>query len=87
MTAISLLVFGWIIHSVGWSRLVRTNWGMGDLGLLNDVVVFLPFLLIQLLVWWGQFLADRALAAPRRDRDAGATGDVTCSCGRGNRSG
>ena len=34
---------------------------MGDLGLLNDVVVFLPFLLIQLLVWWGQFLADRAL--------------------------
>ncbi len=61
LTAISLVVFGWIIHSVGWSRLVRTNWGMGDLGLLNDVVVFLPFLLIQLLVWWGQFFADRAL--------------------------
>ena len=26
LTVISLAVYAWIIHSVGWSRLVRTNW-------------------------------------------------------------
>jgi STE24 endopeptidase len=61
LTIISLLVFAWIIHSVGWSKLVRTNWGLGGLVLIDDVVVFLPYLLIQLLVWWGLFFAERAL--------------------------
>jgi STE24 endopeptidase len=72
LTAVSLLVYGWIIHSVGWSRVVRTNWGFGGLGLVDDVLVFLPFIIIQVLVWWGQFFAERALsvrvgaAAPAR---------------------
>jgi STE24 endopeptidase len=61
LTIISLLVFAWIIHAVGWSKLVRTNWGLGGLVLIDDVVVFLPYLLIQLLVWWGLFFAERAL--------------------------
>ena len=61
LTVISLLVFGWIIHGVGWSGLVRMNWGLGGLVLIDDVVVFLPYLLIQLLVWWGLFFAERAL--------------------------
>jgi STE24 endopeptidase len=63
LTLIALLVYGWIIHSVGWGRLVRTNWGLGDLGLINDAIVFLPFLMIQLLIWWGQYYADRAFQA------------------------
>ncbi len=61
ITILSLIVYGWIIHYVGWSKLVRTNWGMSGLILIDDVAVFLPFLLIQLLVWWGLFFADRAL--------------------------
>jgi STE24 endopeptidase len=61
LTALSLAVYAWIIHSVGWARLVRTNWGFGGLGLLNDLLILLPFLVIQLLMWWGQYLADRAL--------------------------
>src|SRR6185312_12426037 len=72
LTAISLLVYGWIIHSVGWSRLVGTNWGLGRLGVLRDLVIFLPFIIIQLLVWSGQFHAERALqvrlAAPTSAR-------------------
>lgn len=61
LTVVALAVYAWIIHSVGWARLVRTNWGFQDLGVLNDVLIFLPFLAIQVLIWWGQFLADRAL--------------------------
>ena len=61
ITFLSLVVYGWIIHSVGWSELVRTNWGLGGMVLLDDIVVFLPFAMIQLLVWWGLYFADRAL--------------------------
>ena len=61
ITFLSLVVYGWIIHSVGWSKLVRTNWGLNGLVLIDDVAVFLPFVLIQLLIWWGLFFADRAL--------------------------
>ncbi len=58
---LSLVVYGWIIHSVGWSRLVRTNWGLNTPVLVGDFAVFLPYLLTQLMVWWGLFFAERAL--------------------------
>ena len=61
LTVLSLVVYGWIIHWVGWSKMVRTNWGLGGLVLVDDFVVFLPYLSIQLLVWWGLFFAERAL--------------------------
>jgi STE24 endopeptidase len=71
LTAISLAVYAWMIHSVGWARLVRTNWGFEGLGLLNDILIFLPFLVIQVLIWAGQFLADRALHIPMPSAPAG----------------
>ena len=43
ITFLSLVVYGWIIHSVGWSKMVRTNWGLGGVILFDDFVVFLPF--------------------------------------------
>jgi STE24 endopeptidase len=58
---LSLAVYAWIIHSVGWSRMVRTNWGLGEWILVDDILVFLPYLLIQLLIWWGLFFAERSL--------------------------
>jgi len=63
LTIFSLLVYGWIIHSVGWSKLVRTNWGLREWVMVDDVLILLPFLLIQVLVWWGLYIADRALSA------------------------
>ncbi len=63
LTIFSLLVYGWIIHSVGWSKLVRSNWGLREWIMVDDVLVLLPFLLIQVLVWWGLYIADRALSA------------------------
>ena len=33
---LSLVVYGWIIHSVGWSKLVRTNWGLSTLILVDN---------------------------------------------------
>jgi STE24 endopeptidase len=61
LTFLSLIVYGWIIHYVGWSNLVRTNWGLEGMVLFDDAVVFLPYVLIQLLVWCGSYFAERAL--------------------------
>ena len=75
LTVLSLVVYGWIIHWVGWSKMVRTNWGLGGLVLVDDFVVFLPYLSIQLLVWWGLFFAERACRSVRaRTRRAGSAG-------------
>jgi STE24 endopeptidase len=61
LTLVSLLVYAWIIHMLGWSKLVRANWGLQGIVLVDDLMVFLPYLMIQLLVWWGLFKAERAL--------------------------
>jgi STE24 endopeptidase len=61
LTLVALVVYGWIIHSVGWSRVVRANWDLGGWVLIDDVLIFLPYLLIQLLIWWGLFYAERSL--------------------------
>ena len=61
LTVLSLLVYAWIIHYVGWSKMVVTNWGLGGSILIDDFVVFLPYIAIQLLIWWGLFFAERAL--------------------------
>jgi STE24 endopeptidase len=61
LTLISLLVYAWIIHILGWSKLVRANWGLQGVVLVDDLLIFLPYLMIQLLVWWGLFKAERAL--------------------------
>jgi len=72
LTIFSLLVYGWIIHSVGWSKLVRTNWGLRGWVLVDDVLVLLPFLLIQLLIWSGLYVAERALQ-PRNETASAST--------------
>ncbi len=86
LTLIALVVYGWIIHSVGWGRLVRINWGLGNLGLINDAIIFAPFLVIQLLVWCGQFLGDRAPGAGHRPVGLRRGSADTWCCGPANRS-
>src|SRR5262249_24484760 len=59
LTVVSLVVYGWIIHWVGWSAVVRSNWGLGGWILLDDLMVLFPYLVIQLLNWWGLYFAER----------------------------
>ena len=74
LTALSLIVYAWIIHWVGWSRMVRTNWGLDNYIVLDDVVVFLPYVLIQLVIWWGLFFAERAFQIRSGNISAGRLG-------------
>ena len=86
LTILSLVVYGWIIHSVGWSKLVRTNWGLSGLILVDDFVIFLPYLLIQLLVWWGLFFAERALQIRQGLGIGAGPGPLSDRSGRDSRS-
>jgi STE24 endopeptidase len=71
LSVLSLCVYAWIIHVVGWSKLVTTNWGLSGLFLVDDLLVFLPFAVIQLLVWWGLYFAERALHLPAGSQHTG----------------
>ena len=74
LTLVSLVVYGWIIHSVGWSRVVRSNWGLGDWIVIDDLLIFLPYLVIQVMIWWGLFFAERAFQLRVESRPAGRLG-------------
>ncbi len=58
-----LVVYGWIIHWVGWSRIVRGNWGLAGWVLVDELVILLPYLLIQYCLWCGVYIADGVLSA------------------------
>jgi STE24 endopeptidase len=61
LTIAGLGIYAWIIHGVGWSRLVLSNWGLQGTVLVDDLAIFAPFVVIQLLIWGGLYYAERAL--------------------------
>src|SRR5262249_16614307 len=68
---LSLVVYGWIVHEVGWPRVVRSGFGLGDPVLLDDALILLPFRRAGAAGWWGVYAAERALRAARGTGDAG----------------
>ncbi len=61
VNALNIVVFTWIIHRLAWPRVVRSALGMSDPVLIDDVLILLPFLMTQLLGWWGIFRVEAAL--------------------------
>jgi STE24 endopeptidase len=58
---LSLAIYAWMIHGVGWPWVVRVGLGLRGVILAEDVLILLPFLLMQLLGWWGLYPAERVL--------------------------
>ncbi len=58
---LSIVAFAWIIHRLAWPRVVRSALGMGDPVLIDDALILLPFVLAQLIGWWGIYRAEHAL--------------------------
>ncbi|MGC8639988.1 MAG: M48 family metallopeptidase [Isosphaeraceae bacterium] len=61
LTIAGLGIYAWIVHGIGWSRLVLSNWGLRGTVLIDDLAIFAPFVVIQLLIWSGLYYAERAL--------------------------
>lgn len=57
-----LVAYGWIVHAWGWPGIVLDVWGWRGSILVDDALILAPFLLIQLLGWWGLFYGERAVS-------------------------
>ena len=55
----SLLAYARMIHQLGWPALVQA--ATGDLVLIDEALIFLPFPLMQILGWWGLHAAEHAI--------------------------
>jgi STE24 endopeptidase len=65
LTALGLVVYALIVHALGWGRIILSVAGFQDLFLVDDLAIFSPYILIQLLTWAGLYLAERALHPAR----------------------
>jgi STE24 endopeptidase len=63
-----LAVFGLTIHGLGWPAVVRSGFGVGDAVLIDDALILLPFLLSELIAWWGLHAAEQSLRPSRTER-------------------
>ena len=61
LTCFCLVVYAWIVHVVGWSKLVMATWGFQNLFLVDDLAILSPFIVMQLFLWAGLFFSERAL--------------------------
>ncbi len=66
LTVLGLATYAAILYVVGWSHLVLSTWGLQGLILVDDLAVFLPYLVIQVVIWLGLYPAERALHDERR---------------------
>jgi STE24 endopeptidase len=65
LVVLSLGTYAWILARAGWSSLVLSDWGLRGRVLIDDLAVFFPYIVIQLLVWSGQHVAEQALHGGR----------------------
>jgi STE24 endopeptidase len=62
---LTLAVFAWIIHGLDWPRVVERGWGFRQAILIDELLVLAPFLLGQLVGWWGLYAAETAIRRAR----------------------
>src|SRR5262249_38968434 len=77
LEVLTLVVYAGILYEARWPVVVRSGFGLGDVILVDDLLVLLPFFVAQLLEWWGLYAAERAM------RPAGTSGSTrVASVGR-----
>ncbi len=57
--------FAWLIHGADWPRVVEWGLGLRRSVLLDESLILAPFLIAQVLGWWGLYAAERALRIRR----------------------
>ncbi len=61
LEALVLVGYAAAIHYAGWKWLVEVRLGLRKAFVIDEFLVLLPFLLAQLLVWWGLYPAEQCL--------------------------
>ncbi len=58
--AVNLAVFAWLIHGLGWPDFVRNGLGLKGVFVVDELTILSPFLVAEMLGWWGLYPAARA---------------------------
>lgn len=58
--AMNLVVFAWLVHGLGWPAFVKSGMGLGGVPVVDELTILAPFLLAEVLGWWGLYPAARA---------------------------
>jgi len=62
---LSLGVYAWVVFELDWPRVVRSGFRLGDLVLVDEALILLPFVAAQVAGWWGLYAAERAMRLSR----------------------
>jgi STE24 endopeptidase len=62
--AMNLTVYAWLIYGLGWTTFVREGLGLRGAFVLDEFLIFLPFLAMEVLGWLGLYPAARASGMP-----------------------
>jgi STE24 endopeptidase len=67
--ALTLGGYAWVILGLGWVDVVRDGLKLGDGILVDELLILLPYVLAQVVGWWGLYPAEMALRpAPLAER-------------------
>jgi STE24 endopeptidase len=72
---LTLGIYAGVLYGASWPVVVRSGLGGGDVILVDDLLVLLPYFLAQFLAWWGLYAAERALR-PTGRQDPGPLSNV-----------
>ena len=56
----NLVVYAWLIHGLGWPEFVRSGLGLRNVVIVDELLILAPFLLAEIVGWWGLYPAARA---------------------------
>lgn len=70
--AMNLVVFTWLIHGLGWPDFVRSGMGLRGTFVVDELTILAPFLIAEVLGWWGLYPAARASRVIGASSGAGA---------------
>lgn len=65
LVPLALGVYGWILVRLNWAGIVETTWGLKDWFLVRHLAILAPFVLMQVFLWCGLFLVERAIQVRR----------------------
>jgi STE24 endopeptidase len=61
LVPLALGVYGWVLFGLAWGGLVESNWRLRGWFLVGHLAVLAPFLLMQVFIWCGEYLVERAV--------------------------
>lgn len=68
LEVLTLVAYAAIVHLWGWPQIVRQGFGGQKIPVIDETLVLLPYIAMQLAIWWGGYPAERAMRSSQASR-------------------